>query len=331
MKRLLTFLFLSSVAFSQPQFSSISSLPGSFSRLGFGARGLGMGNAMSAVIEGNLVSYYNPALAVFQESNSFQTSYSFLSLDRSLNFINFTKRINFYEKQDSTSSEIKIRSSAGISIGIINAGVSNIDGRDNSGNQTGSLSTSENQFFFAFSNQFSKKLALGLAIKYYYFKLYEEITANGFGLDIGGIYSLSDNLHVSFVISDINSKYKWDTTPQLNTNGSQTEDSFPVLKKIGVSYKNYEYKFITALEYETSGEGTNIIRFGGEINLIESLFLRGGIDQLNLSNSDFPIRPSLGFSYFKIVGSLLIGVDYAFVGERYSPQDRHIVGVNVRF
>ena len=327
----MTFLFLSSVAFSQPQFSSISSLPGSFSRLGFGARGLGMGNAMSAVIEGNLVSYYNPALAVFQESNSFQTSYSFLSLDRSLNFINFTKRINFYEKQDSTSSEIKIRSSAGISIGIINAGVSNIDGRDNSGNQTGSLSTSENQFFFAFSNQFSKKLALGLAIKYYYFKLYEEITANGFGLDIGGIYSLSDNLHVSFVISDINSKYKWDTTPQLNTNGSQTEDSFPVLKKIGVSYKNYEYKFITALEYETSGEGTNIIRFGGEINLIESLFLRGGIDQLNLSNSDFPIRPSLGFSYFKIVGSLLIGVDYAFVGERYSPQDRHIVGVNVRF
>jgi len=83
------------VAFSQPQFSSISSLPGSFSRLGFGARGLGMGNAMSAVIEGNLVSYYNPALAVFQESNSFQTSYSFLSLDRSLNFINFTKQINF--------------------------------------------------------------------------------------------------------------------------------------------------------------------------------------------------------------------------------------------
>lgn len=290
-----------------------------------------MANAMSSVTEGNLVSYYNPALAVFQESNSFQTSYSFLSLDRSLNFINFTKRINFYEKQDSTSPERKIRSSAGISFGLINAGVSNIDGRDNSGNQTGSLSTSENQFFFAFSNQFSKKLALGIAIKYYYFKLYEEISANGFGLDIGGIYSLFDNLRVSFVISDINSKYKWDTSTQLGTDGSNTEESFPILKKIGLSYKNDEYKFITALEYETSGEGTNIIRFGGEINLIENLFLRGGIDQLNLSNSDFPIRPSLGFSYYKAVGSLVIGVDYAFVGERYSPQDRHIVGVNVRF
>ncbi|MDR3668141.1 MAG: hypothetical protein P4L35_14965, partial [Ignavibacteriaceae bacterium] len=87
-KILLLFLIISTALMAQTQFSSMGDMPGAFSRFGFGARGMGMGNAMSAVTEGNLVSYYNPALSVYQERNSFQTSYSILSLDRSLNFLN---------------------------------------------------------------------------------------------------------------------------------------------------------------------------------------------------------------------------------------------------
>lgn len=100
-------------------------MAGSFSRMGFGARGMGMGNAMAAVIDGNLVSYYNPALSAFQNDNYFQTSYSFLSLDRALNFLNFTKKFEF--------GKSKKKRTAGISIGIINAGVSGIKGTDNQG------------------------------------------------------------------------------------------------------------------------------------------------------------------------------------------------------
>ena len=92
-------LFISSVIFAQSsQFSEISSVPGAFSRTGFGARGMGMGNAMSAVINGSKVSYYNPALSVFQKGNSFQTSYSFLSLDRKLNFLNFKSLLTMLTK-----------------------------------------------------------------------------------------------------------------------------------------------------------------------------------------------------------------------------------------
>ena len=65
-----------------------------------------MGNSIGAVNEGNLVSYYNPALSVFQNDNYFQTSYSFLSLDRSLNFLNFTKRFEFGKsKIDETNQD----------------------------------------------------------------------------------------------------------------------------------------------------------------------------------------------------------------------------------
>ena len=151
MKKLILILFIAAAAVinAQPEFSDINSRVGAFSRLGFGARGIGMGNAMSAVTSGELVSYYNPALSSFQEGNSFQTSYSFLSLDRSLNFVNFTRQFKLGRKKSDNADEDKPRSIAGVSFGIINSGVSKIDGRDSQGNQTGELSTSENQFFLA--------------------------------------------------------------------------------------------------------------------------------------------------------------------------------------
>lgn len=330
-KILLFLILLSLIVIAQPKFSKISSLPGAFSRLGFGARGIGMGNAMSSITEGNLVSYYNPALIVYQENNSFQTSYSFLSVDRSLNFLNFTKRFEFYSSKDSLIGNPKPRATAGISVGIINAGVSKIDGRDNNGIKTGDLSTSENQFFLGLANRFSEKLSIGIAIKFYYYKLYEEISTNSVGFDAGALYRINDQWNVSLMISDINSKYKWDTSPVYELQGSSTEDKFPLLKKIGVRYKNKILGLIASAELENSNAETNILRIGAEYNLIERLFVRAGIDQFNLSNSDSPAKPAFGFSYFDEFGKITFGINYAFMIEQYSPSDRHIVGVSVNF
>ncbi len=324
------FILFCASSFAQPQFTDINTKPGAFSRMGFGARGIGMGNAMSSVTSGNLVSYYNPALSPFQENNSFQTGYSFLSLDRSLNFLSFTRKFDFYSSKD-TSTDRKPSRTAGISAGIINSGVSGIDGRDNNGLPTGELSTSEYQFFLGVSNQFSKKLSIGIAVKFYYYKLYEEITSNGLGLDIGALYKVNDNWNVSLVISDLNSKYEWDTSPIYGQQGLSTTDNFPLMKKIGVSYSNPEIKLLSAIEFENSNAGTNIIRLGAEYNIYEGLFLRGGIDQFNVSNTDAGVKPSLGFSYSKTFGDWIIGVDYAFVMEQYSPSDRHIIGLNINF
>ena len=66
-------------------------------------------------------------------------------------------------------------------------------------------------------------------------------------------------------------------------------------------------------------------------NIYENLYLRGGIDQFNLSNTDAGLKPSLGFSYSKLLGDWLIGVDYAFMMEQYSSSDRHIIGLNIIF
>lgn len=313
---------LTAFLFAQPEFTDIAGKSGAFSRMGFGARGMGMGNAMSAIIEGEIVSYYNPALSSFQNGKSFHTSYSFLSLDRSLNFLNFTTSFGKSEKR---------RSTPGVSLGIINSGVSGIDGRNNDGIHTEELSTSENQFFLSVSNRFSEKFALGASFKFYYYSLYEDVSSTGLGFDLGALYLLNDNITISLMLTDINSKYEWDTSDLYGNSGNSTRYNFPLMKKIGLSYNFTEAGIIAALEFENSNAGTNYLRFGAEYNLFEGLFLRAGLDKLNLSNTDEPVRPSAGFSYFYPMSIGTVGFNYAFVAEPYSTFDQHIVGININF
>jgi hypothetical protein len=305
--------------------------PGAFSRIGFGARGIGMGNALSSITEGELVSYYNPAITPFQENNSFQAGYSFLTLDRALNFFNYTRKFDFYSAKDTIVETRKPRTTAGLSIGVINSGIRNIDGRDNNGLPTGELSTSENQFFIGLAARISEKFSIGMATKFYYYSLYEEISSTSLGFDVGALYKLNDNFNFSLVIVDLMSKYKWDTSPVYEQEGIISEDKFPTLKKIGASYRNKEFGLLGSVEFENSNAETNILRISVEYNIYDQFFIRGGVDQFNLSNTDWPVKPSLGFSFFQPFGNLVVGVDYAFQIEQYSSADRHILSVNFNF
>lgn len=327
----MSLLLISTSLMAQPEFSPVNSAVGSFSRMGFGARGIAMGNSISAVKQGNLVSYYNPAVSVFQEDNSFNATYSFLSLDRSLNFLNFTRRFDFYSSKDTTEGNRKPRSTAGLSLGLINAGVSNIDARDNQGFKRDALSTSENQFFLGVAIKFSEKIAAGLNAKFYYYKLYEDITTTSFGIDLGIIYTLNSNISFSFVMTDLNSKYKFDSAPLYETEGGQTENKFPLTKKIGAAYIFNNIPLIISSEFIFDSFGTKIVRLGGEYRLIEEVMLRAGIDNFHVNNFDQPIRPSFGFSFIKEFLPIKIAFDYAFAIEPYTAMDRHIVGLNFIF
>ena len=333
MKKLIVIFFILflATAFAQPKFSEMSVSPGAFSRIGFGARGIGMGNALSSITEGELSSYYNPAITPFQENNSFQAGYSFLTLDRALNYFNYTRRFDFYSTKDTVAEARKPRTTAGLSIGVINSGVRNIDGRDNNGLPTGELSTSENQFFIGLATRISEKFSIGLATKFYYYSLYEEISSTSLGFDVGALYKLNENFNISLVLVDLMSKYKWDTSPVYQQEGIISEDKFPNLRKLGVSYRNKELGLIGAVEFENSNAETNILRAGVEYNIYDQFFIRGGVDQFNISNTDWPVKPSLGFSFFQPFGNLVVGVDYAFQIEQYSSADRHILSVNFNF
>src|SRR5437667_9991843 len=105
-------------------YAQIGGFPGSFSRYGFNARGIAMGNAMTSVSTGDVVGYYNPALSVFQNEHLINLSYSFLSFDRALNFVSYTKNFKLPNQSEG---------GAGITFSWINSGLSNIAGRDADG------------------------------------------------------------------------------------------------------------------------------------------------------------------------------------------------------
>ncbi|MCC6398079.1 MAG: hypothetical protein IT282_13785 [Bacteroidetes bacterium] len=284
--------------------------PGAFSRMGFGARGMGMGNAMTAMTRGDIVAYYNPALLPSAEYRHASASFGILSLDRRLNFISYTQALP---------------PKAGLSVGLINAGVTEIDGRDGDGRQTGALRTSENQVFLGFAIRVAPDLQIGVSLKLYYYQLYTDVSSTTIGIDAGMLYHLGEGFAAALTVRDVNSRYKWDTSPLYGQSGQTSEDRFPVLTTAGLSYILPDSIASAAAEVEMSNRSTFILRAGVEVPLLSAFALRAGIDRVDLKESGNGVRPSIGFTARTTVGGWTPALHYAFVLEPFAPTALHMI------
>lgn len=308
---------------SVQSYAQLGGLPGAFSRMGFGARGISMGNAMTGVITGDIVGYYNPAVSSFQNEHLIGLGYSFLSFDRTLNFVSYTKNFKLPNQKEG---------GAGITFSWINAGVSNIDSRDGDGYQLGSISVSENQFLFAPSFRVSDRVAIGVGFKFYFSKLYDGIKSTSIGFDGGAIIKASDKITIGLTVRDISSQYKWNTSSIYQSNGTTTTDKFPVLLTAGASYQLPKRLGMVSVDFQHASKTTsfgdtieyksnsNIVRLGAEIIPIKDIKLRAGFDKLDLSAVDKlgGANVMFGLGYQKDLKSYIVGLDYSFVMESYS-------------
>jgi len=311
--RVLTILYCTVVAFSHAQMGGKA---GAFSRLGFGARGMGMGNAQTAVTTGDVAAYYNPALLPSAEYRYASASFGILTLDRKLNFVSFTQTLP---------------PNAGISAGIINSGVSNIDGRDRDGEPTGLLRTSENQFYLGFSVRPKGGLSLGVNLKLYYYHLYTDVSTTTVGVDIGALLPIGESLTIGATARDINSRYKWDTSKLLGQQGNTTEDKFPQLYTIGAAYKLPDSLALIAVDVEFSSQSTIIARFGAELPVIPELTVRAGMDRVDLKEKGNGVTPTFGFTIRKSFDDFEPAIHYAFIVEPFASTGMHIISLSVRF
>ncbi len=294
--------------------SQLGGLAGSPLRAGFAARGIGMGNSLSAVSFGEISSYYNPALVPFQAMRTAQVSFGVLSLDRRLNFAGYGQQL---------------KPTAGIFVGIINAGVSNIDGRDVDGQPTQIYTTSENSFFLSFGTRVSEHVSFGITSKILYNHLYEGLSSTTVGFDVGVLYTIDDHWSASAVIQDINAKYKWDTATLYGQKGNTTIDYFPLRRKIGVCFHPDYYETTVSAEAEFVGP-TFLGRLGVEVSPIRQFTLRAGLDQIDVEGN-LPARPSVGFTLEPDFGFVSSYIHYAYVFEPYSPGNMHIISISVTF
>lgn len=321
-------------------FSQVGSYPGSFARMGFGARGLAMGNALVSDVFGNISGYYNPALACFQEQGVVNLGYTFLNLDRKLNFVSFSRKFKIPKQK---------KGGAGISLYWINAGVTDIDGRDNDTRSLGMLSTFENLFNLSTSFLVDEKLSLGVGFKLYYAKLYEKVTATSIAFDAGAVYKAMKQLSFAIAVKDISAKYKWDTSQLYGSFGNVTENKFPVVVDFGVSYLLPKNLGIVSGEFETfinpkledkiSGTVSKrtydyFLKLGTEINIISQLQVRAGLDRIQLNGEDFwgNLKPGAGFAFTKSFSEkIMFGVEYSFQLEPYTKNPIQNLGVIFKF
>jgi hypothetical protein len=289
----------------------LSGTPGAFTRMGFGARGMGMGNAMAAVQNGELTGFYNPAATLSQRYRIVSMSYGLLSLDRSHNALSFTQPID---------------SNAAVSFGVLNAGVGNIDGRDVDGFHTENYSTSENMFSLSFALKI-RKITFGITTKIFYYRLFEEISSSTLGIDFGALYPLSDQITIAAAYRDVNSKYKWETTDLYGQMGNSTTEDFPARKIVGISYAFSRNAGVISLEYENASS-VSILRVGGEYSPVDAITFRAGIDGWNLDDSQ-QAHPSFGLTVRPGIEIWNPSLTYAYIVEPYRLFAIHVISLSV--
>lgn len=313
---------------------------GAFSRLGFGSRGIAMGNAQAADVFSGTSPWYNPALAPLVEGQSISASVSALTFDRNLQFLQLGA---------------PLQDRAGFTVGIVHASVSNIDGRDSNGFHTGTLSVDEYAGFLAFGLRFSDRVSGGINLQVFQSDLHDGLSAaRTIGVDFGLAWRVREDLAVAIVADDLLARYTWDGS-SVGGSGSEVTDSFPRRLRLGATHRRWNDRWIISAELESRttsathitfeprilGDGAARVRneesltfqetrfrMGVETNMWQGFAIRAGLEQLG-DEVLGTFRPSAGFSAEQPMGELRIRVDYAFGLEAQAAGRMHFVTLHV--
>ena len=314
---------------------------GVMTRMGLGARGLAVGNALAGDASGHASPYYNPALAPYTARQNLGFSAALLSQDRQLQSIELGT---------------PLRPRAGIAAGLIHAGVSKIDERDISGYHVGFASTNEYAFFLAFGLRVHTRASLGVGIQLFRNDLYPGVSpARSIGFDVGMVFQLMRSLHVGVVADDLLARYTWDTSTLSGSGGGSTSDSFPRRLRIGAHWQSTNGQVRLFGEYESQIARREIsrrnvallgfsaqevfdtealtlhtprLRLGAEYQPVSMLALRAGFGRLEEVANGGP-RPSAGFMVEQSLGLLLTRAAYTVVLEPWALGTMHMLTIRV--
>jgi hypothetical protein len=294
---------------SQP---SIGGRSGAAYRLGQTAQGISVGNARAALTLRDPDVFMNPALAPFQTSRVVALGAGLFPLDRAVQTISYGSALP---------------PAAGIAFTFHRVSVSAIDGRDRNGNRTEELSVAENVAALSFGLRPATSFTIGITAKLLYAQMVEGLTSTTVGLDAGATYLLGTEWRIATVFRDLNSKYRWDTSPIYGRNGRQTSDVFPVRSVFAVAYAPEPWPVSVSVEAEASGGGW-LMRGGLDALVHPMLRIRTGLDAVDPGGL-YGSRWSAGIAVENTGIHWDPSFDYAFVVEPFTPGSAHILTIRL--
>lgn len=306
---LLPLFFIQVVLQAQP---SIGGRSGAAFRLGQTAESVSLGNARAALTLRDPDVFMNPALAPFQTTRVVALGAGMFPLDRSVQTVTYGS---------------PLPPAAGIAFTLHRVAVSGIDGRDRNGNSTGDLSVAENIAALSFGLRPAPSFTLGITAKLLYAQMVEGLTSTTVGLDAGATYLLSSEWRFAAVFRDLNSKYRWDSSPVYGRNGRQITDVFPVRSVLAVAYTPELWPLSATVEAEASAGGW-MLRSGIDVVVHPMLRVRSGIDSFDPSGV-YGARWSAGLAVEHTGIHWDPSFHYAFLVEPYSPGGAHILTIRL--
>ena len=317
---------------------------GSFTRLGFGPRGMAMGNAMTANTHEGVYTHYNPALAAsVGDDIQVDLSTAAMEFDRSLHMV---------------SASVPLPPNAGFSFSFLNANVDDIDGRSISGFDTGELSTNEFQFKGSFGLKFSETFSAGAGFKFNLSDFHSQVdNATTFGIDLGFLITPIPTLTFAFAMQDLLAEQELNTQDLFNTTGAnENSDPLPKRFKFGATYLLVKYDLTLSTEFEIRSQTSDIERvevstfsgnpqvftsrneistsstqwrLGGSHKLHERITLRSGYQIQDLDNIGDSGQFSAGFSVHLPFDNYEPAIDYAFVREPGGFSSIHVFAIRL--
>ena len=273
---------------------------GTFLRMGTSARSLAMGSGFTAEIDQGFSAYHNPASVAFLNKRQLAFSHHALNLDRRLMM---------------SSISTAIPPTAGLGVAWVSSGVDNIQGRSTSGKETKKLSTSEDAIFISFAQRITPWLALGINVKILNHQLpmnESELAGKGTGFDIGFMVLPEEKLRFAFMIQDLNTNYQWNTGQVFEGEGRIYKESFPTMYRLGTTFTFQRIYFVGDIGVVANQDDIlgMTMRFGGEYQISENYFIRGGF-----GNSRFSLGAGFNFTFLNLNDAFF---DYAVVIEPHS-------------
>jgi len=333
MKKILVLLFVLSLSFpALISAQKLSSIPGSFVDIGFGARPVGMGFAFVGLSDDENAGYWNPAGLIqmdtygvsFTHTNQLQlVPYNFFAgvapLKSKSDAVKQSVGLTLISSGDYALNELSIHAIYSISYKTISAGLALKYRYAGFGNNV-----MDPDDYVAFSQS---EITDGFNQQVFG-------TAQGFGLDFGLLYRPYQRFQVGLLVRDFYAPITWSgkaKSSEYQSDGEYDED-LPMEVIVGIALKVYPRLTITTdFQPALKNDRSHFIRLGSEATILEfknsSFVLRAGTEQgVNAVNDE---KYTGGFGLIIPIDKIKLRADYAYLIQDLA--NSHRISFSIRF
>ncbi len=306
MKRRLGVILCLSVLFSSPLMAQIGNSGMAFLKLGVSGRGVSMGDAMSALVEGAAAAYYNPAGLLSSSTGSMGTQLMFMH-----------KEWIQDSRTEFLGGAMPLGERSALGVSVISTTVSDIEVRTRPGPPEATFTARNFSTGLSYAQAFGEDVRLGVTAKFLYEKIFVD-EASGFAADLGAqVKTPVENLTAGIVLANIGGMSKLESE----------KTSLPAMLRIGPAYSvgfgADEYTLNLAVDYmNVFPEKHSYVNTGAEFMFTRILAARAGYQ---FGSQGRGLSAGLGVSYG------IVGLDYAFSHLAEDLGNTHTLSLAVTF